>query len=90
MLYHIIAAGESGVAFVKRVVSAVPGTFSAYSLWPGQPCMVVTYADGREENNHPYQITENPEILDHLAGDFFRVKLSPAALAALPHVVKGK
>ena len=87
MLYHIVVACSDGTAFATRVRSAVPAVFPESYFHAGQPALRVTYENGSQWLENPYHIVADPEIIS--GTDLHpKVRLSAAALAALPHVVQ--
>lgn len=87
MFFHIIVATKSGSAYTKKVKTVQPTVFSDYSLFPGQPAFLVTYGDNSIHTEFTYSIVENPEIVAHLAGDFYRLQLTESMLSRFPSLV---
>ena len=85
MIHHIIASRIDGYAFTQAVKAVAPAVFDPTTIYAGQPAVSVTYNDGSTWLEHPYQLVEDPQILYHMAGDFYCVQLSQADVDALPH-----
>ena len=90
MLYHVMCSDTNGVAYACRVRSAELITIPSGFIHEGQKGYRVTYENNKVFVEFLYDIVENPPIISHLAGGYYKVQLTEEQKNARPHLVPAR